>query len=66
MAIAWISLPSLSPNFFGKDAVFSLAAIVGKPLQVDLEMKNQTRPSYARVKVEVDLLRNSPNKSMFA
>lgn len=40
--------------------VFSLAAAVGKPLQVDLATKNQTRPSYARVKVEVDLLSEFP------
>ncbi|KAG5632275.1 hypothetical protein H5410_003992 [Solanum commersonii] len=55
--IAWISFPSLLPNFFGEDAVFSLVAAVGKPLQVDMATKNQTRPSCARVKVEVDLLR---------
>lgn len=31
-----------------------------KPLQVDLATKNQTRPSCAKVKVEVDLLRDFP------
>ncbi|XP_015168652.1 uncharacterized protein [Solanum tuberosum] len=58
--IAWISFPSLPPNFFGKEAVFSLAAAVGKPIQVDMATRNQTRPSCARVKVEVDLLREFP------
>ncbi|WMV25922.1 hypothetical protein MTR67_019307 [Solanum verrucosum] len=48
--IAGISFPSLPPKFFGEEAVFSLAAAVGKPLQVDLATKNQTRPSCARVK----------------
>ncbi|XP_055823094.1 expansin-A26-like [Solanum dulcamara] len=52
LAIGWISFPSLPPNFFGKESVFSLAAAVGKSLQVDLATRNQTRPSYARVKVE--------------
>ncbi|KAH0669880.1 hypothetical protein KY289_024373 [Solanum tuberosum] len=61
-AVAWISFPSLPPNFFGKEAVFSLAVAVGKPLQVDMAMKNQTRPSCARVKVEVDLLREFPKQ----
>jgi len=61
-SIAWISFPSLPPNFFGKEAVFSLAAAVGKPLQVDMATKNQTRPSCARVKVEVDLLREFPKR----
>ncbi|KAH0711972.1 hypothetical protein KY289_007931 [Solanum tuberosum] len=56
-SIAWISFPSLPPIFFGTNVVFSLAAAMGKPLQVDMATKNQTRPSCARVKVEVDLLR---------
>lgn len=53
--IAWISFPSLPPNFIGQESVFSLVAEVGKPLQVDMATKNQTRPSCARV--EVDLLK---------
>ncbi|KAH0749082.1 hypothetical protein KY290_028314 [Solanum tuberosum] len=61
-AIAWISFSSLPPNSFGKEAVFSLAAVVGKPLQVDMATRNQTRPSCARVKIEVDLLREFPKK----
>ncbi|WMV20831.1 hypothetical protein MTR67_014216 [Solanum verrucosum] len=61
-AIAWISFPGLPPNFFVKEAIFSLAAAVGKPLQVDMATKNQTRPSCARVKVEVDLLGEFPKR----
>ncbi|KAH0713421.1 hypothetical protein KY289_009380 [Solanum tuberosum] len=61
-AIAWISFPSLPPNFFGKETIFSLAVAVGKPLQVDMATKNQTRPSCARVKVEVDLLKEFPKR----
>ncbi|KAH0665330.1 hypothetical protein KY285_026536 [Solanum tuberosum] len=61
-AIAWISFPALPPNFFVKEAIFSLAAAVGKPLQVDLATKNQTSPSCARVKVEVDLLGEFPKR----
>lgn len=61
-SIAWTSFPSLPPNFFVKEAVFSLAAAVGKTLQVDLETRNQTRPSCARVKVEFDLLREFPKR----
>ncbi|KAG5600133.1 hypothetical protein H5410_031503 [Solanum commersonii] len=39
-AISWISFPSLPPNFFGKEIVFSLAAAIGKPLHVDMATKN--------------------------
>lgn len=56
IAIVWISFPSLPQNIFGKEAIFSLARAVGKPLQVGIATRNQTRPSYGRVKVEVDLL----------
>ncbi|KAG5596571.1 hypothetical protein H5410_037803 [Solanum commersonii] len=61
-AITWISFPSLPPNFFGKETISSLAAAVGKPLHVDMATKNQTRPSCARVKVEVDLLKEFPKR----
>ncbi|KAH0672584.1 hypothetical protein KY290_024816 [Solanum tuberosum] len=62
IAIAWISFPALPPNFFGREVVFSLAVAVGKPLQVDMVTRNQTRPSCARMKVEVDLLGEFPKR----
>lgn len=42
--------------FFGRDAIFSLAKAVGKPVQVNIATKNQIRPSCTRVEVEVDLV----------
>ncbi|KAG5620172.1 hypothetical protein H5410_005390 [Solanum commersonii] len=61
-AIAWISFPTLPPNFFGKEAIFSLAAAVGKPLQVDMATQKKTRPSCARVKAEVERLGEFPKR----
>ncbi|XP_070005549.1 uncharacterized protein [Nicotiana sylvestris] len=58
IAIAWISFQDLPPNFFGKEFVFSLARAVRRPLHVDLATQNCTRPSCAKVKVEVNLLAN--------
>lgn len=49
-------------NSFGTEAIFSLARAVGKPLQVDMAMRNQMRPSCTRVKVEVDLLKEFPKR----
>ncbi|KAH0655661.1 hypothetical protein KY285_030543 [Solanum tuberosum] len=60
--IAWISFLSLPPNFFGKETIFSMAAAVERPLQVDMATQNRTRPSCARVKVEVDLLGDFPKR----
>ncbi|KAH0693022.1 hypothetical protein KY285_020119 [Solanum tuberosum] len=59
-ATTWISFPDLSPTFFMKEVLFSLAFVVGKPLQLDLANINKTRPSCARVKVQVDLLAEKP------
>ncbi|XP_060202705.1 uncharacterized protein LOC132631119 [Lycium barbarum] len=39
-----------------------MAQAVGTPLVIDKAMKNQTRPSCARVKVEVDLLKELPKR----
>ncbi|XP_060178026.1 uncharacterized protein LOC132607962 [Lycium barbarum] len=61
-AVAWISFPELPPNFFAKEAVFSMATAVGKPLTVDLATANKTRPSCAKIKVEVDLLATLPKR----
>ncbi|KAK4717545.1 hypothetical protein R3W88_015883 [Solanum pinnatisectum] len=49
-------------NFFAKEAIFSIAITVGKPLTVDIAIKNQTRPSYASVKIEVDLMAKLPQR----
>lgn len=62
IAVAWISLPSLPPNFFGRETIFSLVAAAGKPLQVDMATTNKTRPSCARIKVKVDRLRELPKR----
>lgn len=45
-----------------KEVILSLAATVGKALQVDMVTRNQRRSSCARVKVEVDLLGEFPKR----
>uniref|UniRef100_M1B2P1 DUF4283 domain-containing protein n=1 Tax=Solanum tuberosum TaxID=4113 RepID=M1B2P1_SOLTU len=61
-AMAWISFPNLLPTFFVKEVLFSLASTVGKPLQLDMATINKTKPSCARVKVQVNLLENLPTQ----
>lgn len=60
--VAWISMIDLPLNVFAKDLIFSITSAVGKPLTIDMATKNQTRPSYARVKVEVDLVAKLPHR----
>lgn len=56
-----IDLPNV-PNliyglhFFGKESLFSLASAIGKTIHLDNANINKTRPSCARVKVQVVLL----------
>ncbi|KAG5596028.1 hypothetical protein H5410_037260 [Solanum commersonii] len=59
-ATIWISFPDLLPTFFVKEVLFSLASVVGKPLQLDLTTINKTRPSCARMKVQLNLLTEKP------
>lgn len=59
-AMAWISFPDLKPTFFVKESIFSLASAIGKPIHLDMATINKTRPSFARIKVQVDLLFDFP------
>lgn len=62
IAFAWVSFPGLPTNLFDKEAMFSMANAVGKPLVIDKATNNQTRPNCARVKVEVNLMKEFPTR----
>ena len=57
LAPVWFSLPSLPVHFFDIHSLFSIVSPVGKPLFLDAATVAGTRPSVARVCVEVDLLK---------
>ncbi|KAG5581018.1 hypothetical protein H5410_051645 [Solanum commersonii] len=59
-ATTWISFQNILPTFFVNEVLFSLAAVVGEPLQLNLATINKTRPSCARVKVQLDMLVDKP------
>lgn len=50
----------LPQNLYAQEAIFSIASTVGNSLIVDMASKNQTRPSCAKVTVEVDLVSKLP------
>lgn len=54
--LTWISFPNLLFNFYVKEALFTLASAVEKPLHLDMAIVNKTRRSYLRVKVQDNLL----------
>lgn len=39
-----------------KEYLFALASAIGKPIHLDMATVNKTRPSYARVKGQVDIM----------
>lgn len=61
-AAVWISLPILPVVFYEEDLLHSIASLVGKVLATDSETRNLTRTNYARVCVEVDLLKVPPRR----
>lgn len=62
LAPVWIQLPMLSVNCFTVAALKQICKPVGRFLAPDAATLNFTRPSYARVKVEIDLLKPRVNE----
>ncbi|KAK4338785.1 hypothetical protein RND71_040247 [Anisodus tanguticus] len=60
--MSWISFPGLPPNYFGESTLLSHASAIGKPISIDAATRNKTRPSCAKVKVEIDLLKVHPKR----
>ncbi|XP_071922584.1 uncharacterized protein [Coffea arabica] len=58
----WFSLPKLPIHLFHKECLFSIVACLGWPLCVDTATAMGSRPSVARVCVEVDLQRELPER----
>ena len=53
----WVSLPKLPIHLFNRECLFQIVATLGVPLYVDAATAALSRPSVARVCVEVDLLK---------
>ncbi|XP_020702248.1 uncharacterized protein LOC110113880 [Dendrobium catenatum] len=51
----WISFPHLRPHFFVPRILFGLGELFGKPLKIDEATSVGSRPSNARVLVEIDI-----------
>ncbi|KAI0495921.1 hypothetical protein KFK09_022228 [Dendrobium nobile] len=58
----WISFPNLRLHFFNSKVLHALGSIFGRPLQTDQATASKTRPSVARVLVEVDISKKHPKE----
>lgn len=62
IVLIWPWLPNLLVHLFGKGPLFSIAKRVGEPLKLNVSITMLSRPSVARICVEVDLLHELPNR----
>ncbi|KAL0334278.1 UNVERIFIED_CONTAM: hypothetical protein Sangu_1584000 [Sesamum angustifolium] len=51
----WACLPELPAHLFHKNALFTIASMIGTPLQIDDFTFNQSKLSKARICVEIDV-----------
>ncbi|KAF8378861.1 hypothetical protein HHK36_030210 [Tetracentron sinense] len=58
----WVNFPNLPLHRFNESALTSIGNIIGKVLKMDGPTKTWTRPSAARVCIEVDLLKKNPDR----
>ncbi|KAF8369557.1 hypothetical protein HHK36_032420 [Tetracentron sinense] len=58
----WVNFPNLPLHLFNESALTSIGNIIGKVLKMDGPTKTWTRPSAARVCIEVDLLKKNPDR----
>ena len=58
----WFQLPKLPLHLFHRETLFQVAEVVGVPLLVDAATMAISRPSVARVCVEMDLMMPRPSR----
>ncbi|XP_048491355.1 uncharacterized protein LOC125492689 [Beta vulgaris subsp. vulgaris] len=51
----WIHLPELPVEYYDKEALFTIASKLGKPIRVDYATNHLTRARYARICIEINL-----------
>ncbi|PKU82066.1 hypothetical protein MA16_Dca004083 [Dendrobium catenatum] len=54
----WISFPGLRPHLFSSRILFGLGSVFGRPIQTDNATAVGSRPSVARILVELDISKN--------
>ncbi|KAL0320112.1 UNVERIFIED_CONTAM: hypothetical protein Sradi_5272700 [Sesamum radiatum] len=57
IAPIWVSFPELPAHLFKKDVLFTIAKLIGTPLQIADSTYNKSSLAKARVCIEIDLLK---------
>ncbi|KAL0904233.1 hypothetical protein M5K25_026317 [Dendrobium thyrsiflorum] len=58
----WVSFPNLRPHLFSPRILHGLGSLFGKPLKIDNATSVGSRPSVARVLVELDVTKRFPDR----
>ncbi|KAL0909763.1 hypothetical protein M5K25_020660 [Dendrobium thyrsiflorum] len=58
----WVSFPNLRPHLFSPRILHGLGSLFGRPLRTDNATSNGTRPSVARVLVDLDVTKRYPDQ----
>ncbi|KAI0530965.1 hypothetical protein KFK09_000514 [Dendrobium nobile] len=58
----WVSFPLLKPHLFTPRILFGLGSLFGRPLKSDLATTSGSRPSVARILVELDVTKKHEEK----
>ncbi|XP_009768438.1 uncharacterized protein [Nicotiana sylvestris] len=61
IAPVWALLPGLPFHMHTWNYVKQVVSAIGTPFEMDLATRGRTRPSIAKVRVEIDLLKDQPN-----
>ncbi|PKU83460.1 hypothetical protein MA16_Dca021855 [Dendrobium catenatum] len=58
----WVSFPHLRPHLFSPRILFGLGSLFGRPLKTDMATASGSRPSLARILVELDVTKKHAEK----
>ncbi|KAM7485012.1 hypothetical protein LguiA_001021 [Lonicera macranthoides] len=62
ISFIWVNMPDLPIHFLAKQSLFSISGLIGLPLKTDAATASLTRPSVARICVEMNLLQKFPSR----
>ncbi|KAG8386899.1 hypothetical protein BUALT_Bualt03G0196800 [Buddleja alternifolia] len=52
----WVTFPDLPVAFYHRKSIHNIACLIGSPLKIDEATADYTRPSFARICIEINLL----------
>lgn len=64
IVLIWVSFPNLHLSLFNKQCLFSITCMIGSSLTIDMPTTELSRPSIAKVCMQIDLLKKASFNSL--